>query len=79
MVENISQKLYANLCLTLTFFFLCGLLLMYFEHQSVRYQAEYLLIFDKKNKQRHRTFRDFLIVNEEACPKKIINIQGTYL
>lgn len=58
---------------------MCGLLLMYFEHQSVRYKAEYLLIFDKKNKQRHRTFRDFLIVNEEACPKKIINIQGTYL
>lgn len=64
MVENISQKLYANLCLS---------------HQSVRYKAEYLLIFDKKNKQRHRTFRDFLIVNEEACAKKIINIQGTYL
>lgn len=78
MVENISQKLYANLCLTLTFF-LCGLLLMYFEHQSVRYKAEYLLIFDKKNKQRHRTFRDFLIVNKEACAKKIINLQGTYL
>lgn len=52
---------------------------MYFEHQSVRYKAEYLLIFDKENKQRHRTFGDFLIVNEEACPKKIINIQGTYL
>lgn len=52
---------------------------MYFEHQSVRYKAEYLLIFDKENKQRHRTFRDFLIVNEEACPKKIINLQGTYL
>lgn len=49
------------------------------EHQSVRYKAEYLLIFDKKNKQRHRTFGDFLIVNEEACAKKIINFQGTYL
>lgn len=65
MVENISQKLYANLCLTLTFF-----LVWVVEHQSVRYKAEYLLIFDKKNKQRHRTFRDFLIVNEEACAKK---------
>lgn len=48
---------------------------MYFEHQSVRYKAEYLLIFDKKNKQRHRTFRDFFNVNEETCNEKYENFE----